>query len=99
MDPDDVGVVAYYRDLEAHSSEQLAIACDQWETQCENARSIALWVRRVRLADRCGVETAWDIDEVAQLPPAGPRGRQKAKIRQRMRTVTVSMSNNAESRE
>lgn len=70
-DPDDVGVVAYYRDLEAHSSEQSAIACDRWETQRENARAIALWVRRIRLADRCGVETARDIDEVAQLPPAG----------------------------
>lgn len=69
-DPDDVGVVAYYRDLEAHSSEQSAIACDCWETQRENARAIALWVRRIRLADRCGVETARDIDEVAQLPPA-----------------------------
>lgn len=69
-DPDDVGVVAYYRDLEAHSSEQSAIACDSWETQLENARAIALWVRRVRLAERCGTETAMDIDEVAQLPPA-----------------------------
>lgn len=69
-DPDDVGVVAYYRDLEAHSSEQSAIACDSWETQRENARAISLWIRRVRLADRCGVETAKDIDEVAQLPPA-----------------------------
>ena len=69
-DPDDVGVVAYYRDLEAHSSEQSAIACDCWETQRENGRAIALWVRRIRLADRCGVETAQDIDEVAQLPPA-----------------------------
>lgn len=69
-DPDDVGVVAYYRDLEARADEQSAIACDQWETQRENARAIALWVRRIRLADRCGVETARDIDEVAQLPPA-----------------------------
>ncbi|MXV62090.1 J domain-containing protein [Natronorubrum sp. JWXQ-INN-674] len=69
-DPDDVGVVAYYRDLEEHSSEQSAIACDRWESQRENARAISLWVRRVRLADRCGVETARDIDEVAQLPPA-----------------------------
>ncbi|WP_255681342.1 J domain-containing protein [Natrinema sp. SYSU A 869] len=43
---------------------------DQWETQRENARAISLWVRRIRLADRCGVETARDIDEVAQLPPA-----------------------------
>ncbi|QLG47881.1 J domain-containing protein [Natrinema halophilum] len=69
-DPDDVGVVAYYRDLEARADEQSAIACDSWETQRENARAIALWVRRIRLADRCGVETARDIDEVAQLPPA-----------------------------
>lgn len=69
-DPDDVGVVAYYRDLEAHSSEQSALACDCWETQRENARAISLWVRRIRVADRCGVETARDIDEVAQLPPA-----------------------------
>ena len=68
--PDDVGVVVYYRDLEEHSSEQSAIACDQWDTQRENARAISLWVRRVRLADRCGVETARDIDEIAQLPPA-----------------------------
>lgn len=68
--PDDVGVVAYYRDLEGHASEQSAIGCDCWETQRENARAIALWVRRIRLADRCGVETARDIDEVAQLPPA-----------------------------
>ncbi|WP_121744426.1 J domain-containing protein [Natronorubrum halophilum] len=71
-DPDDVGVVAYYRDLEARADEQSAIACDQWESQLENARAISLWVRRIRirLADRCGVETAKDIDEVAQLPPA-----------------------------
>ncbi|ELY96639.1 dnaj-like protein [Natrialba chahannaoensis JCM 10990] len=69
-DPDDVGVVAYYRDPEAHSREQSAIACDQWSSQRENARAIALWVRRIRLADRCGVETARDINEVAQLPPA-----------------------------
>ncbi|WP_247001087.1 hypothetical protein [Halosolutus gelatinilyticus] len=69
-DPDDVSVVAYYRDLEARANEQSAIACDCWETQRENARTIALWVRRVRLAERCGVETARDIDEVAQLPPA-----------------------------
>ncbi|QCC57386.1 J domain-containing protein [Natrinema thermotolerans] len=69
-DPDDVGVVAYYRDLEAHSSEQSAIACDRWESHRENARAISLWIRRIRLADRCGVETAREIDEVAQLPPA-----------------------------
>lgn len=69
-DPDDIGVVAYYRDPGAHSSEQSAIACDHWETQRENARAISLWVRRIRLADQCGVETARDIDEVAQLPPA-----------------------------
>ncbi|WP_436344483.1 J domain-containing protein [Natronorubrum sp. FCH18a] len=69
-DPNDVGVVAYYRDLEARADEQSAIACDQWESQRENARAISLWVRRIRLADRCGVETAKDIDEVAQLPPA-----------------------------
>lgn len=69
-DPEDPGVVAYYRDLEEHSSERSAIACDCWETQRENGRAIALWVRRIRLADRCGVETARDIDEVTQLPPA-----------------------------
>ncbi|SFT06274.1 J domain-containing protein [Halostagnicola kamekurae] len=27
-------------------------------------------MRRIRLAERCGVETAKDIDEIAQLPPA-----------------------------
>lgn len=68
--PDDVGVVAYYRDPEGRADEQSAIACDQWSSQRENARAISLWVRRIRLANRCGVETARDIDEVAQLPPA-----------------------------
>ncbi len=55
---------------EGHRAEQeFAIACDQWETQRENARAIALYVQRKRLAERCGVTTAHDEVDVAALPP------------------------------
>lgn len=68
--PNDVGVVAYYRDPARRAEERAAISSDRWETLGENARALALWVRRVRLADRCEVETRRDIEEVAELPPA-----------------------------
>jgi len=67
--PDDVGVVARFR-KEGHRAEQeFAIACDQWVSQRENARAIALYVQRKRLAERCGVTTAHDEVDVAALPP------------------------------
>jgi hypothetical protein len=66
--PDDVGVAAYYRREEGRADDWHAIACDQWETQRENARAIALWARRQRLAERCGVTTAQSTHAAAQLP-------------------------------
>ena len=67
--PDDVGVVARFRREEEHADEGYAIACDRWETQRENARAIALYARRMRLAERCGVTTANSTFETARLPP------------------------------
>lgn len=67
--PDDVGVVVRFR-REGHRAEQeFAIACDRWVSQRENARAIALYVQRKRLAERCGVTTAHDEVDVAALPP------------------------------
>lgn len=68
--PDDVGVAAYFRREGEAADDEFAISCDCWETQRENARAIALWARRQRLAERCGVETAADTVETARLPPA-----------------------------
>ncbi|PCR89332.1 J domain-containing protein [Natrinema ejinorense] len=68
--PDDVGVAAYFRREKATADEEFAVSCDCWETQRENARAIALWARRQRLAERCGVRTAADTVETARLPPA-----------------------------
>lgn len=82
-DPDDPGVVAYFRREEGRAEEGYAIACDKWETVRENARAIALYARRKRLAERCGVTTADEEFETAALPPgdeeekviaAGPGG-------------------------
>jgi hypothetical protein len=68
--PDDPGVVARFRRVDEPSDDGFAIACDRWETQRENARAIALYARRMRLAERCGVATATSTFETARLPPA-----------------------------
>ncbi|SEW10080.1 J domain-containing protein [Natrinema salifodinae] len=68
--PDDVGVAAYFRREGEAADEEFGVSCDCWETQQENARAIALWARRQRLAERCGVRTAADTVETARLPPA-----------------------------
>ncbi|PGF16193.1 molecular chaperone DnaJ [Natrinema sp. CBA1119] len=68
--PDDVGVAAYFRREGEAADHEFAVSCDCWETQRENARAIALWARRQRLAERCGVQTAADTVETARLPPA-----------------------------
>lgn len=67
--PDDVGVVVRFRKEGERADQEFAIACDQWATQRENARAIALYVQRKRLAERCGVTTAHDEVDVAALPP------------------------------
>jgi hypothetical protein len=69
--PDDVGVVARFRRVDdGHQADAgYAIACDRWETQRENARAIALYARRKRLAEKCGVTTAEAEFETARLPP------------------------------
>lgn len=66
--PDDVGVVAYYLQEGGTAEDWHAIACDCWETQRENARAIALWARRMRLAERCGVTTAQSTHAASALP-------------------------------
>ncbi|WEL29829.1 J domain-containing protein [Haloferax volcanii] len=68
--PDDVGVVARFRREGEAADSGYAIACDRWESQRENARAIALYARRMRLAERCGVTTASSTFETARLPPA-----------------------------
>ncbi|MFY4816197.1 J domain-containing protein [Haloarcula sp. AONF1] len=72
--PDDVGVVARFRREDRPADEGYAIACDRWETQLENARAIALYSRRKRLAERCGVTTADSEFETARLPPGDESG-------------------------
>lgn len=57
-DPEDPGVVAYYHREEVDDDARYAIACDRYETQYENARAVALYARRKRLAEKCGVTTA-----------------------------------------
>jgi hypothetical protein len=69
--PDDVGVVARFRREDRPADEGYAIACDRWGTQLENARAIALYARRKRLAERCGVTTADSEFGTARLPPGG----------------------------
>jgi len=66
--PDDVGVAAYYLREDDRADNWHAIACDRWQTQRENARAIALWARRQRLAERCGVTTAQSTHAAAALP-------------------------------
>ncbi|GAB7010446.1 J domain-containing protein [Halorubrum trueperi] len=68
-DPDDPGVVAYFRREDDHADEGYAIACDRWDSLRDNARAIALYARRKRLAERCGVTTADSEFETARLPP------------------------------
>lgn len=46
-----------------------AIACDRWSLLRDNARAIALYARRKRLAEKCGVTTADSGFETARLPP------------------------------
>ena len=72
--PDDVGVVARFRRKDRPADEGYAIACDRWETQRENARAIALYAKRKRLAERCGVTTADSEFETARLPPGDESG-------------------------
>ncbi|MCU4741141.1 J domain-containing protein [Natronoglomus mannanivorans] len=69
-DPDDPGVVTYFRREGEHADDAYAIACDSWSTQLENARSIALYARRMRLAERCGVATFESTFATARLPAA-----------------------------
>jgi hypothetical protein len=80
--PDEVGVVVRFRHEDEGADTQLAYACDRWATQRENARAIALYVRRLRLAERCGVATGQSAVATARLPSgdeddvvvAGPGG-------------------------
>lgn len=67
--PDDVGVAAYFRREGERADREYAVACDRWESQRENARAVALWARRLRLAEKCEVTTAEDAVETAALPP------------------------------
>jgi len=69
-DPDDPGVAVYFRRLDEDADAGYAIACDRWDSLRDNARAISLYVRRMRLAERCGVETAQSTMETARLPPA-----------------------------
>lgn len=69
-DVDDPGVVAYFRREGESTDDGYALACDSWDTQRDNARAISLYVRRMRLAERCGVETAQETMDTARLPPA-----------------------------
>jgi len=72
--PDDVGVVARFRREDEPADAGYAIACDRWETQRENARAIALYARRKRLAEKCGVTTADSEFDTARLPPGDESG-------------------------
>ena len=73
-DPADPGVVAYFRrDTEA-ADVGYAIACDRWSSLRDNARAIALYARRKRLAERCGVTTADSEFDTARLPPGDADG-------------------------
>lgn len=67
--PDETGVVVRFRREDEAADAGYAIACDRWETQLENARAIALYARRKRLAERCGVTTAESEFSTARLPP------------------------------
>jgi len=67
-------VVARFRREDRSADEGYAIACDRWETQLENSRCIALYARRKRLAERCGVTTADSEFETARLPPGDESG-------------------------
>lgn len=69
--PDDSGVVARFRREGEAADEAFAIACDKWATQRENARAIALYAQRMRLAEKCGVTTSQSTFDTARLPPAG----------------------------
>jgi hypothetical protein len=66
--PDDVGVAVRFRHEDEAADEELAYACDRWETQRENARAIALYVRRMRLAEKCGIATGQSTVATARLP-------------------------------
>ncbi|QLH82449.1 J domain-containing protein [Halosimplex pelagicum] len=66
--PDDVGVVVRFRHEDEAADEPLAYACDHWETQRENARAIALYVRRMRLAEKCQIATGQSTAATARLP-------------------------------
>lgn len=69
-DPDDPTVVAWFRRLEDRADQVYSIPCDRWSTQRENARAIALFARRQRLAERCGVTLGQSTMSTAALPPA-----------------------------
>lgn len=66
--PDDVGVVARFRHEDRRADEELALACDRWETQRENARAIALYARRMRLAEKCEIAAGQSTVATAALP-------------------------------
>ncbi|WP_135363434.1 J domain-containing protein [Halosimplex halophilum] len=68
-DPDDPGVAVYFRRVDEHADRGYALACDRWDSLRDNARAIALYVRRKRLAERCEVATAESEFETAALPP------------------------------
>lgn len=67
-DPDDPGVAVYFRREGEHADSGYAIACDRWDSLRDNARAIALYVKRKRLAERCGVATAESEFSTAALP-------------------------------
>lgn len=67
-DPDDPGVAVYFRRHDDHADRGYAIACDRWNSLRDNARAISLYVRRKRLAERCGVATAQAEFQTAALP-------------------------------
>lgn len=61
--------MARFRREDEPADAGYAIACDRWETQRENARAIALYAKRKRLAEKCGVTTADSEFDTARLPP------------------------------
>ncbi|WP_323190443.1 hypothetical protein [Halostella sp. PRR32] len=69
-DPEDPGVAVFFRREDEPADDGYAIACDRYESQRENGRAIALYARRKRLAEKCGVTTADSEFETARLPPA-----------------------------
>lgn len=67
--PGDPSVVVRYRKEDDPADVVRNLPCDRWATQLENARAIALYARRQRLAERCGVSLGQSTHETARLPP------------------------------